>query len=98
MATLNFDKLEQDNVDTKQILDFVKASNSNFNHEQLEKYYKDQGFNEAEINSALYNDLKTLGKNLNIELPAPLSAPTSQQDESALQIKPTKALDNTNGL
>uniref|UniRef100_UPI0013D063D7 hypothetical protein n=1 Tax=Helicobacter suis TaxID=104628 RepID=UPI0013D063D7 len=68
------------------------------NHAELEKYYQDQGFNQAEINSALYNDLKTLGKNLNIEVAQtpikPASFDVDHQDElSGLAV--VKALETT---
>ncbi|WP_104708054.1 hypothetical protein [Helicobacter ailurogastricus] len=58
MATLDFDRLEQAGVSKNKVLDFVKAQDSNFNYQELQDFYKQQGFNEEESTRALYHDLR----------------------------------------
>ncbi|AFI03830.1 hypothetical protein [Helicobacter cetorum] len=57
MATLDFKRLKDDNISPKSILNFVKNQESNFNYNELENYYKDQGLKDNDLDNALYNDL-----------------------------------------
>ncbi|WP_199765156.1 hypothetical protein [Helicobacter felis] len=60
MATLDFEKLAQQGVQPKEVLDFIKGTEHNFNLEALSKYYKDNGFNEEQTERALYYDLSNM--------------------------------------
>ncbi|WP_233705179.1 LPD3 domain-containing protein [Helicobacter bizzozeronii] len=60
MATLDFEKLAQQGVQPKEVLDFLKGTEHNFNLDALEKYYKDNGLDSEQIARALYHDLSNM--------------------------------------
>ncbi|BDQ26872.1 hypothetical protein ASB1_05480 [Helicobacter heilmannii] len=57
MATLDFERLRQDGISKKAVLDFVKNNENNFNYQELEDFYRKEGLNPTQITNALYHDL-----------------------------------------
>ncbi|CCF79940.1 hypothetical protein HBZS_103880 [Helicobacter bizzozeronii CCUG 35545] len=60
MATLDFEKLALAGVQPKEVLDFIKGTENNFNYNALEQYYKDNGLDSEQITRALYHDLSNM--------------------------------------
>ncbi|TSA81498.1 hypothetical protein FNE76_06595, partial [Helicobacter mehlei] len=96
MATLDFEKLAQQGVQPKEVLDFLKGKEHNFNLDALEKYYKDNGLDSEQITRALYHDLSTMSgfsfvspKQSVKELATPLFAPSEQIIEPPTHSSPT---------
>ncbi|WP_120955603.1 hypothetical protein [Helicobacter mehlei] len=96
MATLDFEKLAQQGVQPKEVLDFLKGTEHNFNLDALEKYYKDNGLDSEQITRALYHDLSTMSgfsfvspKQSVKELATPLFAPSEQIIEPPTHSSPT---------
>ncbi|WP_120946257.1 hypothetical protein [Helicobacter labacensis] len=83
MASLDFDKLEQDGFSAEQILDFVRSRPNNFNLEPTFKYYQQQGFNHNEATRATYYDMRNFADFEFKPLSAQPPQPPSQAQKSA---------------
>ncbi|AFI05226.1 putative barnase/colicin E5 family endoribonuclease [Helicobacter cetorum] len=81
MATLDFERLSKDNISPNSVLNFVKNNDSNFNYNELESYYKQQGLKDDALTNALYTDLKnTKGLQISIKPKTPTNdAPLNLQ-------------------
>ncbi|MFC3847883.1 hypothetical protein ACFOPX_04975, partial [Helicobacter baculiformis] len=58
MATLDFAKLRADGVSQRQVLDFVRQHENNFNYDALDAFYKQKGLDDQERTQALMADLE----------------------------------------